>query len=82
MLKKSMFNLEATSVDDYALLKQYHVFCVSTSFLIISFFVQRFFFRKDIISSKVLSWGLGRLLSTSLFKVLEKKSIFLKEENS
>ena len=52
------------------------VLWVSTSFLIISSFVQKFFFRRDIFSSKNFSCCLGRLLLTSLFKYLEKESIF------
>ena len=53
------------------------VFWVSTIFMIISSFVQRFFFRREIFSSKDFSSWLGRLLLTSLFKYSEKESIFL-----
>ena len=53
------------------------VIWVWTSFLIISSFVQRFFFRKDIFSSKDFSCWLGRLLLTSLFKYLEKRNPFV-----
>ena len=49
---------------------------VSTSFLIISSFLQRFFYRRDIFSSKDFSWWLGKLLLTSLFKYSEKESFF------
>ena len=62
---------------DFANLVLRTVFRVSTSFLIILFFVQRFFFRRDIFSSEDFFCWLDRLLLTSLLKHSEKKSIFL-----
>ena len=62
---------------DFADIMLRTVLWVSTSFLIISSFVQRFFFRTDIFSSKDFSRWVGRLLLTCLFKSSEKESIFL-----
>ena len=53
------------------------VFWVSTSFLINSSFVQRFFFRREILFSKDFSCWLGGLLLISLFNYSEKESVFL-----
>ena len=56
------------------------VFWVSTSFLIISSFMQRLFFRRDIFSSKNFSFWLGRLLLTSLFEIFRKRIHFSIQE--
>ena len=51
--------------------------CVSTSYMIISSFVQRFFFRRGLFSSSDFSYWLCRILLTGLFKYSENESIRL-----
>ena len=58
------------------------VFWVSTSFLIVSSFVQRLYFKRKIFSKDFSCW-LGTLPLTSLLKYSEKESIFFfKRANS